>query len=109
MRYLVTHDLHCWCTGPRKQPTLCDTPDAVGMYLWGRQVSRHAVFQGECPYRFFAGDVELIATILREFPVRRVLAHLPCYVHRAEDHALLCRIGGPPVLTQEELCLVPDY
>src|SRR5437879_738320 len=49
MAYLIEHTAACDCQD-REDP-VCQTPHDVAVYLWGRDVHAHVVYQGECPYR----------------------------------------------------------
>jgi hypothetical protein len=75
MVYLVEHRA-CDCDTWTPQP--CATAQDVAVYLWGRDVTQHVVWMGECPYQFHIGDVRLIQALLDDCPVAAIRPYLPC-------------------------------
>ena len=105
MRYLVTHQA-CDCVD--RQPLVTPAAWEVGLYCWGRDVTQHIVYEGECPYFFFLGECTGIQAVLRWYPaavVRRVVPlvipvrnlrqHGVRYVGRG-DEEVVCQIGSAP-------------
>lgn len=104
-RFLVTHD-SCDCR--TQEPAGFGTPRAVATFLWGRDVTEHTVFIGECPYYFAVGDIEVIAATLLLYPPEQVWHCLPLDITAralwqhgipipalwAMPAHLVCRIGG---------------
>ena len=80
MRYLIRHTDECECQYPNRFDTHVETPEEVGVYLFGRDVLQHIVYEGECPYRFNVGDISLLEVLLTDFRAREIRAYLPCTV-----------------------------
>jgi hypothetical protein len=91
MRYLIRHNAGCGCKDPNNGDTHVETPYDVGVYLRGRDVSQHIVYEGECPYRFSISDIRLIDILLRDFSIAIVRPYLPCIVWAGSSD--LVRIG----------------
>lgn len=103
-RYLITHE-GCTCRDQaRWQGAL---PLDAAVFLWGRDVTQHTVFDLECPYYFLRGDVYAIRATLFLYPLEVVRHVLPLDIsvntlsrrrhlgaHRYDGEALVCRIGG---------------
>jgi hypothetical protein len=94
MRYLITHDRDCGCG--KTSPCRADTPDEVSLYLSGRALPRHPVYDGECPYRFWCGSAVMIRAILRLYPAEIVRHCLPLTIPVAalEAHGIACCVEG---------------
>ena len=74
-RYLITHAPDCRCQD--RTPHACAHAHNVALYLWGRDVTEHTVYDGECPYRFHTGDYDGILLTLRYYPAAVVRQALP--------------------------------
>jgi hypothetical protein len=96
-RYRIEHAQACTCRD--RTPVLCVTPQQVALYLWGRNVTNHRVWEGECPYRFFTGNIDMITMLLQECAVAHIRPYLPCGVYTGQglDLHLAVAIGEPPV------------
>lgn len=104
-RYLITHAPDCGCR--ERLPHTCQESSEAAVFLWGRDVSLHTVYDGECPYQFQTGDCEAIALILWWYPSQAVRHVLPLHITVAALHAhglyrsrvdhgeVLCVIGDP--------------
>src|ERR1043166_1448719 len=77
---------------------LCATPQEVGLYLWDRDIVQHVVWEGECPYRFFPGAIDIITMLLEECAVAHIRTYLPCGVYTGQGLCLnlVVAIGEPP-------------
>jgi hypothetical protein len=80
MRYLIRHNAGCGCKDPNNGDTHVETPYDVCVYLRGRDVLQHVVYEGECPYRFHISDIRLIYVLLHDFDVALIRPYLPCIV-----------------------------
>lgn len=102
MRYLVTHQA-CSCADPTA--VVAETPQDVAVYLWGRDVLQHVVYDGECPYFFFTPDVEAIWATLRLYPLPVVRGLLPMIVPviALRRHGIPC--AGDP---EKTVCQIGD-
>jgi len=80
MPYLIDHTPACGC--PSHAPLRCGTPHDVAMtfWMWGLDVQTHIVYEGECPYRFHCGNVDLIELVLTECPARAMRGFLPTVI-----------------------------
>lgn len=89
-RYLITHN-DCMCLLPHD--VCCATPHEVALFFWGREVWWYTVYDGECPYRFYASSVSLIEALLTNCNPRMMRHVLPCSLW-TRGKVLVC-IGDP--------------
>ena len=111
-RYLVTHARDCSCLGDACLPALCVTAHEVALYLWGRVVPKHLIYDGEIPIRFHVIDVKIIEAFLTEKDVHRLGGDLmPCRFGTPAT-GIVCDIGthgqDAPQLVYEFFWLPPD-
>ncbi len=96
------------------QPVQFADSQSVALYLWGRDVPKHVVLDGECPYHFGTGDVTKIGEVLEHYPasVMRTLLRAPwqgaswhldiCLtLYDPQPPHVLCHIGGPIALEED--------
>lgn len=99
MPYLITHAPSCACSD--RAPHTCVSAKDVACWLWGRDVTQHTVWQGECPYRFRCTNVAFVELILEDCPVARMRPFLPCALYAGTE--ILVTIGDVP---QSDSCTV---
>lgn len=95
MRYLIHHTDACECQYPNRFDTHVETPKEVCVYLWGRDIAQHIIYEGECPYRFHVGDIRLLEVLLADFRAREIRAYLPCTVWAGNEDLVYIGDGEP--------------
>jgi hypothetical protein len=106
MRYLITHEPDCRCPPALAVPTHMATPEDVTVYCWGIHMTRHTIYDGECPYFFFIGHLGAIAATLRLYAAPLVRHCLPLLISVAALGTYGIHIRGRP--QDDPVCQIGD-